>query len=101
MPWKRSNPTAPSRPSCVAACIVARKDAAAARKNFEEALRRDPRYLSAVVNLAALDVVQNQPDAAKARFDKLLELEPKNVQALLALAELKRRTGGSPTKWPR
>lgn len=74
---------------------LARRDMAAARKHFDEALRRDPRYLSAVVSLATLDVAERQPEAAKARFDKLLQVEPKNVQALLALAELKRRTGGS------
>jgi len=74
---------------------LARKDMAAARRNFQEALHRDPRYLSAVVGLAALDVVEKKPDAAKAQFDKLLQLDPKNVQALMALAELKRRTGGS------
>lgn len=74
---------------------LARSDTAGARKHFGEALRRDSRYLSAVVSLAALDAVEGKPEAAKARFDQLLQLEPKNVQVLLALAELKRRTGGS------
>jgi len=75
---------------------VLRRDLPQARKNFEEALRRDPRYLQAVLNLAALDVTQNKPDAAKARFDAYLKLEPKSVPALLALASLKQRGGGTP-----
>lgn len=72
------------------------RNATAARKNFEEALRRDPRYLPAVISLAALDVVQKKPDAAKARFDDFLKLEPKSVAALLGLADLKRLGGGTP-----
>ena len=74
---------------------VLRKDSAAARKSFEQALSRDPRYLPAVANLAALDFIDKKPDAAKARFEQLLKLDPANAQALLGLAELKRRTGSS------
>lgn len=72
---------------------LARKDMPAARKSFEAALVRDPRYLPSVTHLAAIDFVEGKPDAAKARFDRLLELDPGNAQALLALAELKRRSG--------
>lgn len=75
---------------------VLRRDVPEARKNFEEALKRDPRYLPAVMSLAAIDAVQNKPDAAKARFDAYLKLEPKSVPALLALASLKQRAGGTP-----
>ncbi len=71
------------------------RDAAAARRNFEQALERDPHYLPAVINLAALDMVQKKPDAAKTRFDDYLKLEPKSVPALLGLADIKRMNGGT------
>ena len=75
---------------------VLRRDVPEARKNFEEALKRDPRYLPAVMGVAAIDAAQDKPDAAKARFDAYLKLEPKSVPARLALATLKQRAGGTP-----
>ena len=67
---------------------LAQKDAAAARRSFEQALTIDPTYFSAASNLAALDIAEKKPDEARKRFEKLLATNPKNSQALLALAQL-------------
>jgi putative PEP-CTERM system TPR-repeat lipoprotein len=67
---------------------LAQKDAAAARKSFEQALVIDPSYFSAAAGLAALDMAEKKPDQARRRFENLLAANPKNGQALLALAEL-------------
>lgn len=75
--------------------LLAKKDAAGARKSFERALQIDPLYIPAVASLAGLDLADKKPQDAKARFDAVLAKDPKNSQALLALAELSLRTGGS------
>lgn len=93
---EQKQPRSPVPPDLRGRAELMRKDAAAARKAFEQALQKDASYLPAVNALAALDLLEKKPDAARARFDALLKANPKNAQALLALAELKRRTGGKP-----
>lgn len=68
--------------------FVAKGDAAAARKHFEEALRRDPKFFPATANLAQLDLRQGKGDEAKKRYTALLGKDPKNVQAMIALAQI-------------
>ena len=75
--------------------LLAKKDIAGARKNFERALAIDPSYFPAVASLAGLDMADNKPDEAKKRFEAVLTREPKNSQALLALAELAARSGAA------
>lgn len=76
--------------------LLARRDLAAARQAFDEAVAKDGKYLPAVASLAALDLVEKKPEAARARFDALLKADPRNAQAMLALAEVKARTGATP-----
>ena len=71
------------------------RDLAAARKNFEQALTKDPKYLPSVGSLAQMDLADNKADAAKARYQALLKTDPKNVRAMMALAEITRRSGGT------
>ena len=75
--------------------LLAKRDAAGARKSFERALAIDPTFFAAVAGLAALDLAENKPDEAKKRFEAVLARDPKHVQSLLALAELRARAGGS------
>lgn len=75
-----------------------KRDFAGARKSFEAALAKDPKYLPAVAGLAAVDLREKKPDAARQRFDELIKRDPKNVPALLAYAELKQRTGAPPAE---
>lgn len=73
--------------------LLARRDLAAARQAFEEAVRRDGRYFPSVAALARLDVAAGQADAAQARFKALIQLDPKNGAAHQALATLAARSG--------
>lgn len=77
--------------------MLLRKDNAGARKSFEAAVAARPDFFPAIASLAALDFLEGKPDAAKARFEAVLKADPKSSRALIALAELKGRTGGSPT----
>lgn len=67
---------------------VAKSDLPGARKQFEEALRRDPKFYPATANLAQLDLRERKVDDAKKRYTALLEKDPKNVQAMIALAQI-------------
>jgi len=68
--------------------FIGKGDVAAARKHFEEALRRDPKFFPAAANLARLDLRERKPDDAKRRYTALLEKDPKNVQAMIAIAQI-------------
>ncbi|MBI5259473.1 MAG: PEP-CTERM system TPR-repeat protein PrsT [Burkholderiales bacterium] len=74
---------------------IAKQDLDNARKAFEQALAKDPKYLPAAAGLASIDMQQKKPDDAQARFQSILKQDPKNTQALLALAELKARSGAN------
>lgn len=73
---------------------VGKKDLAAARKSFEQALVKNPAYFPAAASLANLDLADRKPDDAKKRFESVVAKDPKNAQALLALAELHAKSGG-------
>lgn len=73
--------------------LVHKRDLAAARSAFEQAVAKDAGYYPAVAALAHLDITDKQPDAAKARFAALLKRNPRDGQAHLALAALAARSG--------
>ena len=73
-----------------------RGDLAGARKSFEQAVALKPGYVSSVIKLGAIDLIEKKPEAAETRVRELLKVDPKNVQGWLALADLKRRGGGTP-----
>ena len=76
--------------------LLAMNDSAAARKSFEQALKVDPTYFSAVENLASLDLKDKKPDEAKKRFEQLLAINPRNATAWQALARLSAARGEDP-----
>jgi cellulose synthase operon protein C len=77
-----------------ARALLAKKDIAGARKNFEKALSLNPAFLPAANSLAALDMIEKKPEDARKRFESVIAVDAKNSGALLALAELKSRSGG-------
>jgi putative PEP-CTERM system TPR-repeat lipoprotein len=66
---------------------------AESRKDFEQALARDPAYFPAIESLAALDVADSKIDQAIKRFESVLARQPSNLQAQLAIAGLTARKG--------
>ncbi|WP_394472664.1 XrtA/PEP-CTERM system TPR-repeat protein PrsT [Roseateles sp. DC23W] len=68
--------------------LLLKGDNVGARSAFEEALKRDPAYVSAMSNLALLDLRDGKVDAARARFEAALKAAPNNVSAMIALADL-------------
>lgn len=93
---EKKQPDKPLAANLRARTLLAKGDAAGARKSFEHALTIDPAYFPAVAGLAGLDMADKKPDDAKKRFEAVLAKDPKNGQAWLALAELAARSGAAP-----
>ena len=73
-----------------------RKDTAAARRSFEQALSIDPGFVPAAASLALLDLAEKKPADAKKRLEALVAANPTNTQALLAFAGVQERVGAPP-----
>lgn len=64
-----------------------------ATQSFNEALRINPRFVPARINLAELDLKSGQIVAAKNKLTGILEQDPTNLQASLLLAKLAKSAG--------
>ncbi len=71
-----------------------RKDFAAARKSFGEALQRSPDHMPSLMGLTTLDLLERRPADAKARLEAVVQRNAKHVGAMVTLAELNDRTAG-------
>ena len=75
------------------AALLGKEDRAAAKQAFEAALKLQPEFLPAHLNLAQLDLMDGNAVAAEARYQKVLTYDESNLKALLALAALAERDG--------
>jgi putative PEP-CTERM system TPR-repeat lipoprotein len=71
-------------------------DLAGARLEFEEALRRDPGFAPARLNLARVDVAQGRFDAARATYAEMLRKNRRDAVAMHESALLEQRAGNLP-----
>jgi len=70
------------------AAYQGKKEIARARDSFSMALKQDPAFFPAAVNLAQLDLAEGQTSQARKRFESILKAEPQNLPSMLALADL-------------
>lgn len=70
-------------------------DETGARSAYEKAIRLDPRFTPAHLNLARLEADGGKLDAARARLTRLVTSDPKNAQAMFELARVEDRAGRS------
>lgn len=68
-------------------------DKAAARAQFEKALKIQPKYISARMNLARLDLQDENTDAAEEKLKEILKIDKNNVDALVTLANIELKKG--------
>lgn len=73
--------------------LLGKEDRASAKQAFEAALKLQPEFLPAHLNLAQLDLLDGNAVAAEARYRKVLTYDEGNLKALLALASLAKREG--------
>jgi putative PEP-CTERM system TPR-repeat lipoprotein len=85
---EKKQPQSPLAWNYRGAAYAGKKDAAKARNSFEQALKLDPKFFPAVINLAQLDLAEGKTDQARKRFENILQTDPKHLQAMLALADL-------------
>ncbi|MCL4743914.1 MAG: PEP-CTERM system TPR-repeat protein PrsT [Burkholderiaceae bacterium] len=85
---EKKQPTSAIAANLRGSVLTAKGDVAGARKAFENAIERDPKFLPAVANLASLDLREKKVESAKKRYVAFLATDPKNVRAMLALAQI-------------
>jgi len=86
-------PTSPLPDHLRGAIAWKRHDPAGARRGFELALAKDPRYFPSVQGMVILELEENKPEAARQRIETLLQNDPKNVPAMIVMADWMVRTG--------
>ncbi|MBT9493938.1 MAG: PEP-CTERM system TPR-repeat protein PrsT [Paucibacter sp.] len=64
-----------------------------AREAYELALKVDPRYFPAALNIASMDFDEGKSGLAQDRLRKFSTENPKNVRATLALASMRAKVG--------
>ncbi len=72
---------------------MARRDTAAARKSFEQALAIDPKLFSAIANLVVIDTLEGRPEEARKRLEAAVAADPRNTFAWQAMAQLLKKQG--------
>jgi len=70
------------------AIYLGMNDVRSARTNLQHALKLQPLYVPAAMNLAQLDLQEKKPYEARHRLESILARDKDNVEALLALASL-------------
>lgn len=85
---EKKMPGSPAPFNLRAVALLGQNDTAGARKSLEQALKKDPAFFPAAVNLARLDLAEGQAASAEKRFKDLLEKDNKNLPTMLAMAEL-------------
>jgi len=64
------------------------EDLPAARESFEAALKIQPDFVPAVMNLAKLDQAEGNVKSAKARFEQIVKQHKGHVKAIFALVDI-------------
>ncbi|MCB2108582.1 MAG: PEP-CTERM system TPR-repeat protein PrsT [Rhodobacteraceae bacterium] len=67
---------------------LAAQDFAEARRNFQTALDRDPKYVAAPLNLARVEERDGKPEEARKWYEQALEIDSKNLTAFDGLTNL-------------
>ncbi len=62
-----------------------KKNVTGALKEFEEAVKLDPKYVEAHLNIGAIGLSSRQYEKAEASFTQVLKLQPNNVDATIGL----------------
>jgi len=78
-------------------------DVPAARRSFEKALKLQPDFVPAAMNLAKLDQAEGDLKSARTRFEQIVKQHKRDIKAILALVEIAEQAGNraEADKWLR
>jgi putative PEP-CTERM system TPR-repeat lipoprotein len=85
---EKQQPDNPQVYNLKGAIYMVKGDIPAARAALDKAVTIQPTFISAVKNLARLDLIEKKPEAAKQRYEAVLAKDARNVEAMRALGEL-------------
>lgn len=85
---EKKQPASPLLWNYRGAAYLGKQDKTRARDSFNHALKLEPAFYPAAVNLAQMDVQENHPELARKHFENILKAQPANLSAMLALAQL-------------
>lgn len=92
----KKDPANPMGPYLRGQVEVGRRNNAAARAAFGEALQRDPQHFQSATALAAMDLAEGAGnESARSRYQRVLSANPKHLQARLAMIRLQELEGAS------
>jgi len=85
------------------AAYIGLGDIPAARGSFEKALKIQPGFVPAIMNLAKLDQAERDFGSAKARFEQVVKQRKGHIKAILALVQIAEQEGNQAEadKWLR
>lgn len=81
-------PELPGAHNLVGVVAMSAEDYAAARRNFDDALKLEPDNTTALHWLAQLDLLDDDTESARSRYLLILELEPDDVRSMVGLARI-------------
>lgn len=86
-------PDSPLPYNLMGAASMGINDSKAARQSFEQALKKDPGFLSATLNLGRLDESEGKLDSARDKYLSVLKKQEGNLGALMSLARIAEQQG--------
>ncbi|MBP6898874.1 MAG: PEP-CTERM system TPR-repeat protein PrsT [Burkholderiaceae bacterium] len=89
----KKNPSSPQVDNLRGRVLLGKHDEAGARKSFESALSKDPKFFTAAASLAQMDARAGNTAEAIKRFEAVIKADPRSVPAAISLGELRLRTG--------
>jgi len=88
---EKRRPDSPIPYNLTGLALLSRDQLDKARAKFEKALEVDPKFTTALINMARVDVAEGDTAAAAKHYERVLAQAPKNLAALLGMAALAER----------
>ncbi len=86
--FAKKHPENPLPHNFMGAAYLGKENIAAARTQFNKALKIKPSYVSAIMNLAQLDEREKNIKGAKQRYQQVLKLKKGHIGASMAMAKI-------------
>lgn len=90
---EKKQPTNPVTVNLVGIVYAQKGDVATAKKQFEKALKVDPKFTTAYMELAQLALQEKKPVIARENYQQALKVTPNHLGAMLAMGRLAESEG--------